>query len=602
MINNFSEPTNIVISNKEIIPNVLDKRLDKNPNQEILKFKVDNVWTSKTTKEFNFEVIETAKGLLASGLSKGDKVAILASTCFEWTLLDFVCLSLGLIVVPIYETSSQKQIKYILEDSGAKLLFVGTRELKEKARSANNDIEIQCFSENAIGALQVIGESIPTETFRKVKENVKSKDLATIVYTSGSTGTPKGVELTHSAFLNIIYNGIKGMPELLAREPEARLLLFLPLAHVFARYLQFVAIAGTSILALSPSTSTLLDDLAYFKPTYMLGVPRVFEKVYNSASQKAGGGIKGLIFSKASKTAINYSKRILNKKRISSSLQIKYNIYDKLVYSTLRKVLGGEVEYIVSGGAPLNDDLAHFFTGISLPLLQGYGLTESAAPTMVNRPNNNQIGSIGQPLPGVEVKLGDDNELMIRSKSLFTAYHNQKELTKETLVDGWLKTGDEAKIMDDGSVIITGRIKDIIVTAGGKNVSPSPLEEIITSDPFISAAVVLGDKRPFVSALITIDEEYTKAFFKSKGLKFPKNKKALVENPFIVNKVVNAIDKANETVSRAETIKKWIILEDEFSEKNSLMTPTLKVKRSKVIETYHREISRKIYATPLKKG
>jgi long-chain acyl-CoA synthetase len=592
----YSTPTNAKVRDNEIIPSMLDQRLARDKDKIIIKYKDKNEnWIGVKTSEFDHEIIDVAKGIMASDINRGDAVAIMAPTSYDWVLIDFVCLSLGIVVIPIYDTSSVSQVKHILKDSGAKLCFVGTKDTKEKVRLASSDIEIQVFEDDCIGSLKVIGESIPTEQFRYEKSLGKADDLATIIYTSGSTGTPKGGELTHRSFLSILYGGMEGMPELLLREPEARLLLFLPVAHVFARYLEFVAIGGTSVLALSSDMKTLIPDLEYFKPTFMLGVPRVFEKVFNSASQKAGGGLKGKIFKQATRIAVAYSKNEQKGKKAGKSLTFWKNTFDKLVYGQIRSVLGGKVEYLVAGGAPMSAELAHYFCGIGLPMLQGYGLTESSAPAMVNRVNNNVIGSVGQPLPGVTVKIGDDNEILIKSDQVFNGYHNMKELTKETLKNGWLHTGDEGKILKDGSVVITGRIKDILVTAGGKNVSPIPLEEIITQEPFIAEAVVLGDKKPFISVVVTLDYDIIEQYFKEKGLKYPKNSSELIDNPLINNKVINAVDKANQTVSHAEAIKKHLVLDITFSEDNGLMTPTQKVKRNAVIKKFTKQIDTDIY-------
>jgi long-chain acyl-CoA synthetase len=600
------------------IYSLLERRVKNDPNEVIIEVKnIDNsknvTWSKVKSAQVKEQVDLVAKGLVQIGVKKGDAVAIMAHTSYSWVVIDFALLSIGALSIPIYETSSVKQVEYILSDSAIKFVFTEDTILADRVKEAsanlsdfegvhiidNTDEDGHSLGQNAVDYLAQLGKTFDDKIDLEVlHQAVSPDDLATIVYTSGSTGNPKGVELTHQNFFSIVEGGLEGMPELLMRD-GARLLLFLPLAHVFARYLEFVSIGGTICAGLVSDVSTLIQDLGDFKPTFVLGVPRIFEKVLNASSQKAGEGLQGKLFKAAVRTAIEYSKAeqniAVNGGHIPGGLSARHGFYSKLVYPKLHQALGGQVEYIVSGGAPIDADLAHFFTGAGLPILEGYGLTETSAPALVNRVHANKIGTVGQPLPGVQVKTADDGEILIKSESVMRGYHNMPEINKEVLNDGWIGTGDLGELLESGHLRITGRKKDIIVTAGGKNVSPSALEEAIKTIPVISEAVVIGDRKPFIAAIITLDPDNLQYFLKTHNLDENLSIAQAKQLPLVINEIENAVAKANLLVSRAESIRKYEILDDPFTEDNGQLTASMKVRRNEVIRIHQDLINNKIY-------
>ncbi|MDR1861641.1 MAG: AMP-dependent synthetase/ligase [Candidatus Ancillula sp.] len=592
----FTASAGATVRDGENIYTLLQERVAKTPHETLFEFKSGASWELVTASEFQVRARNLASGLLALGLKKGDAIAVAASTSFEWVLLDFAGLMIGVLVVPIYETSSVAQISHILLDASVKYAFAGSADIMDKFVAANeksNQVDnifildaktLECLSAEADPRLS------------KAISEVRADDLATIVYTSGSTGNPKGVELTHRNFLSIVRNGMLGVPEVLMR-PNARLLLFLPLAHVFARYLEYVAIAGTTTLGISNDIKTLLTDLSAFKPTYILGVPRIFEKVYNATSQKAGTGVAGRIFSRAAKTAVDASKSANSKFRGQTVAPKVNKLYSALIYSKIKHALGGNVEFLISGGAPIDADLAHFFNGAGLTILEGYGLTETAAPAFVNRGKLNNIGTVGQPLPGISVRIDEtSNEIQIKSESVTPGYHNLPEANKSLFTtDGWLRSGDIGELNEYGFLKITGREKDIIVTAGGKNVSPSPLEELIKTSPIIANAVVVGERRPFISAILTFDAENLKYFLKSNKLDDSLTAREATKQPLVQAEIERVIVKANATVSRAESIRKFIVLDEDFSEENGQLTASMKVRRNEVLRINEKKIDKEIY-------
>jgi long-chain acyl-CoA synthetase len=568
------------------------------PNEKLIAYKTKyGSWVYLTANSFYEYVIKVAKGLVASGIKKNDKIGVMAHTSFEWVTLDFAAWTIGAVVVPIYETSSGKQIEFICNDAQIKLLFVENAELHKNVKLVYDKLKtvklIRNLEENALDELETLGQSIKTKQIKELEKAVKSSDLATIVYTSGSTGKHKGVEIQHKAFLSVVYSSNEALPELV-QKPDSSFLLFLPLAHVFARFAVLAITEGVSLLALSGNIDTLLNDLRYIKPDYIIGVPRIFEKVYNAASQKAGAGVKGKIFKRAAQLAIKYSKALDSQTGLTPDLISQRLFYDNLVYKQIREVLGGKMENCVCGGAALDPDIAHFFRGVGINVLEGYGLTEITAPAMCNRVNNNKIGTIGLPFKGVEVKIALDGELLIKTPSAFKGYYKDPELTKEVLKDGWLYTGDLAEADDDGFIKLVGRKKDIIVTAGGKNVSPAPLEQIVQSNPLVSHCVVVGDKKAFISALVTLDMGGVNVWAKKNRIKEPTIQKA-AKNKAIIAEIQRTIDEANETVSRAESIRKFIILPEEFTIENGCLTASMKIIRRNILKTFEKEINREIY-------
>lgn len=555
-------------------------------------------WTPMSSAEFLGEVTCLAQGLINLGIRPGDTIGIMCRTRYEWALLDWASWFTGAVTVPIYETSSPGQIEWIASNSGVRYLFVETNghaQDVEEVRASLPDLrEVFVIDDGAIDRISVPPSEVNKDAVEAARSSRVKSDVATIIYTSGTTGRPKGVELTHANFMDSGLNGVALLgPEVLP--PGSRLLMFLPLAHVFARDIAFIsAIAGVTT-AFTPDTKTLLDDLGSFKPTLLLAVPRVFEKVFNSAEQKAIGDGKGKIFAKAAEVATKYSEGI-SAGKIPLSIKAQHKVFDALVYSKLRKLMGGELRYAISGGAPLGSRLAHFFRGVGLTILEGYGLTETTAPVGVNNPWNVKVGTVGPPFPGGQVKLSDKGELMVKGVMVFARYHNNPEATAEAMVDGWFNTGDLATIDDDGYITIIGRSKEIIVTAGGKNVSPAQLEDQIRANPLVSQCMVLGDQKPFVAAIVSLDQEMLPTWAKNNGLAGLTVKDA-ARNEKVREEIQRAIDAANRSVSRAESIRKFEIIDTDFTEGNGYLTPSLKLKRSAVVKDFAPVIE-KIYSGP----
>ena len=599
MIKEYTRPLEQGIDSDKNIFSVLEERVERTPDDNLVEYKnAQGEWVAFTAAEFKNKVVALAKGLIARGVMPGDSVSIIAHTCWQWTALDVAIMSIGALTVPVYETNSPAQVKMIFNDANVKMAFAEDDFQRDKIESVRDqcpDLGDVCVI--GLGAIDTIieyGRAVSDAEFLEREQAVKGSDLATIVYTSGSTGTPKGVELTHANFVFITYSGVNSMPDI-AMKPNRRLLLFLPLAHVFARYMQFFCFAGNVSLGLSSNLKTILADFKAFKPTFILAVPRIFEKIYNAASQKAGAGFKGRVFADATQTAYDWSHAQQSGGSIPLALNAKHALYNKLVYSSIMEVFGGHVEYAVSGGAPLDSSIAHFFNGVGLPLLEGYGMTETCAPSSVNPTEGYKIGTIGLPLQGVTMGVDEEGELCIKSPAVCAGYHNNPDVTKQQIVDGWLHTGDLGSIDDDGFVSIVGRKKDLIITAGGKNVSPGPIEEVIKRCEFVSQALVLGDKRPFISALVTLDEESLRPWLESKGLNRDIPMEEAANNAAVRAEVQKWVDQANEGVSRAESVRKFIILPEEFTQENGLMTASMKVIRPKVIKRYATLLNTQMY-------
>ncbi|WEV71674.1 AMP-dependent synthetase/ligase [Bifidobacterium sp. ESL0790] len=582
---------------------LLDDRAQRSPEDSLVEYVGDDgTWQSFTATQFRDKVIGLAKGLIARGVMPGDSVAIIAHTSWQWTALDVAIMSIGALTVPVYETNSPAQVEMIFNDSNVRMAFAEDDDQRDKIESVRErcaDLkDVYVIAMGAIETIEKFGQGVNDQEFWEREKAVQGKDLATIVYTSGSTGTPKGIELSHQNFMFITISGVRSMGDIL-NKPGRRLLLFLPLAHVFARFMQLVCFAGTVTLGLSSNLKTILADFRTFKPTFILAVPRIFEKIYNAASQKAGSGFAGRVFSDATTTAIAWSRAQQSGEPIPRALTMRHALYNKLVYSTIMQIFGGKVEYAVSGGAPLNASIAHFFNGVGLPLLEGYGMTETCAPAMVNPTKGYKIGTVGLPLQGVTVGVSDDGELCIKSRAVCVGYHNHPEITKEQIVDGWLHTGDLGSIDADGFVTLTGRKKDIIITAGGKNVSPAEVETAVMTSPVVSQCVMVGDRKPFIAAIISLDLQETNEWLKSEGAEPVKDLKEAVANPIVHAEVERAVNKANELVSRAESIRKFEIVPDEFTEENGMITPSLKAKRQVITDHYKSLIDNVIY-TPKK--
>lgn len=603
MLDHYTTPgESIEIRDNQTIYSLLTDRLARTGADTVIAAKKigPGRWQNVTTGEFHERVVSAAKGLIALGIAKGDAVTIFSSTRLEWGILDFALAAVGAVSVPIYDTDSAPQAQRIMNDSAVKLAFADNRERFDRLDSVKDHCpalkQILMIEGNALGALEGLGVAVSDEELNERVATVRADDLATIVYTSGSTGNPKGAELTHKNFVSITISASQALHEVVL-DDHPRLLLFLPLAHCFARFIQYASIASDDgVVGYLPDTKTLLPDLRSFEPTYLLGVPRVFEKVYNAASHKAGAGWKGRLFVKAAEAARVWSRKEQAGEQHTFAEIAERAKYETLVYRTVRGALGPKIKYVACGGAPLSLDLAHFYNGIGLPMIQGYGMTETAAPFAATRVTDNVIGTVGQPAPGSSIRISDEGELQVKGPNVFRGYHNLPEKTAEAFTaDGWLRTGDLAEIDDEGHIIITGRIKDIIITAGGKNVSPIPLEEEIAKCPIVEHCVVVGDQRPFIGALVTLDPESLALWLPAHGLSTETPVDRLATNAAVREEIQQYVDKANATVSRAESVRKFAVLDTQFTQEDKCLTPSLKVVRPAVNRVFADVIDNEIY-------
>lgn len=613
MLKEYTRPLRTPIHADENILSILQHRVQRAADQPLIEYKTaQGQWGHFTAQEFYDLVCAVAKGLMNQGIQIGDSVGIISRTRWEWTVLDLAIMSIGAVTVPVYETDSALQVREIGLDSQIRIFFAENNEQREKVDAVRADLPLvrEIFTldsdnnvsdNNVIELLTAYGKAVSDDQFRARVDAVHGDTLATIVYTSGSTGTPKGIELTHRNFVYVTYSGTQSMTELCFPEGGARLLLFLPLAHVFARYMQYFCIGSDTVLGLSHNLKTIIADFQSFKPTFILAVPRVFEKVYNAASQKAGRGYAGRLFNRAAGIACEWSVAQQDGRKLSMVKRVQFALYSKIIYSKIMEVFGGKVQFAVSGGAPLDPSIAHFFNGVGLPLLEGYGMTETCAPVCVNPTSGYKIGTVGLPMEGMTIGIADDGELCIKSESVCRGYHNHAELTDSQIIDGWLHTGDVGDIDDDGFLKITGRKKDLIITAGGKNVSPGLLESSVMTSPVVGHCVVIGDKKPFIAALITLDLADANAWLESQGAQTVLSLGEAVNNPIIHAEVQKAVDKANLQVSRAESIRKFRIIPSAFTQENGMLTASLKTKRSVIIDRFADVINHEIY-TPRKKG
>ena len=564
-------------------------KLESNPAL-FARRNADNVWVDISAKEFHADVCALAKGLIASGIKIGDRVGIMARTRYEWTLVDFAIWFAGAVSVPIYETSSPTQVAWNLGDSKAVAVIAETASHENIIRQAAHSegltdlANVWQMEGDGLDTLRVAGQDVSDDVLETARSAAGLDDIATIIYTSGTTGRPKGCMLMHHNFVELSENALA----VLAKDvvpPGAQTIMFLPLAHVFARYISVLALAGGAKVGHTPDIKNLLADLQSFQPTFILAVPRVFEKVYNSAALKAEGDGKGKIFAAATQVAIDFS-RAHQEGKVPLVLKAKHFVFDKLVYVKLRAAMGGHVRHAVSGGGPLGERLGHFFQGIGLQILEGYGLTETTAPITVNRPTRIKIGTVGTPLPGNAVKIADDGEILAKGVCVMKGYFGREDLTAEAFIDGWFRTGDIGELDDQGFLKITGRKKEIIVTASGKNVAPALLEDQIRADAIVSQCLVIGDQRPFIAAIVTLDEEALPTWGKHHNLPEGITVAQAAVNPVVVAAVQSAVDKANSTVSQAEAIRAFRIVESDFTETSGHLTPSLKVKRAQVLKDF----------------
>ncbi len=589
----YSAPAANPVTDDENLADVVWANAERFSDVVSFRRQVDGTWLDVTAKDFAAQVLAVAKGMAQAGIAPGDRIGLMSKTRYEWTLIDFAIWAAGAVTVPIYDTSSAEQVHWILSDSAAKGLFVETDEhlatlesVKGRLDTLEHTWQIEA-AKPAVDDLTAQGAELSDDDLHERRRTVKAGDLATIVYTSGTTGRPKGVELTHRNLLAEIRADIAAFPQLM--EQGNSLLVFLPLAHVLARAIAVTALSARVTLGHTSDVANLVADLGTFRPTFVVAVPRVFEKVYNGAKQKAHGDGKGKIFDAAEATAVAYSQA-QDTGGAGLGLKVKHALFDKLVFSKLRAALGGRCIAAVSGGAPLGVRLAHFFRGIGVPVFEGYGLTETSAAACVGTQDGFRVGTVGRPVAGTSVRIAEDGEILLKGDVVFSGYFNNAEATAEALEDGWFHTGDIGELDRDGFLKITGRKKEIIVTAGGKNVAPSGLEDTIKSSPLISQAMVVGDQRPFIGALITIDEEYFPSWKSQHGKPSDATVSDLAGDAELRAEVQQAVDQANSAVSQAEAIKKFTILSKDFTEAGGEITPSLKLKRNIVNKNYATDI------------
>ena len=546
-------------------------------------------WRDITAAEFQREVIALAKGFAAAGIAPGDKVAFIARTTYERTLVDFALFFAGAVMVPVYETSSASQISWILSDSGAIAIIAESAEHAARIAEIRSEVplirEVWTMASGDLDTLRAAGAEIGDDEIERRRSLAVAADIATLIYTSGSTGRPKGCVLTHRNFVELSRNSAKALEEVV-QTPGASTLLFITTAHVFARFISILNVHAGVKTGHQPDTKQLLPALGSFKPTFLLAVPRVFEKVYNSAEQKAEAGGKGKIFRAAAHTAIEHSRLLQEGKKVPLGTRIKFALFDKLVYGKLREAMGGHVTYAVSGSAPLGPRLGHFFHSLGVTILEGYGLTETTAPATVNLAKKSKIGTVGPVLPGVGVRLAEDGEVEVRGINVFKEYWRNPEATAAAFDGDWFRTGDIGSFDDEGFLTITGRKKEIIVTAGGKNVAPAVLEDPIRANPIVGQVVVVGDQKPFIAALITLDPEMLPTWLANNGLPGDMSLKDAAANPKVREEVQRAIDIANKSVSRAESIRKFTILDTEWTEASGHLTPKLSIKRNVIMQDF----------------
>jgi long-chain acyl-CoA synthetase len=591
----FSVPADFTVPQDANLTDAVFGNAADYPDTVTFDRKINGEWSPVTAKHFVEEVKAVAAGLIAAGVQPGDRVALMSATRYEWTLVDYAIWTAGAVTVPIYETSSAEQVEWILSDSGAVGLFYET----DAHRAAYESVTVPAVKHTwPIAELEPLvaqGKKVSEDEIEQRRRTLTPESLATIIYTSGTTGRPKGVELTHRNFLYDATATSEGLDELFG--PDQSTLLFLPLAHVFARIIQVGCVQNRVRMGHTSDIKNLLADLAVFKPTFILSVPRVFEKVYNTAKQRAHADGKGAIFDLAERVAIAYSESRDGNPAKRAALEIPHRLFDALVYSKLRAALGGRAEAAVSGGAPLGARLGHLFRGIGIPIYEGDGLTETTAGATCNRPDAMKVGTVGRPIPGVTIRIADDGEILMKGDNVFTGYFNNPDATKEALEDGWFHTGDIGELDRDGYLRITGRKKELIVTAGGKNVAPAVLEDRLRAHPLISQCIVVGDMKPFIAALVTIDEEAFPDWKAKYGKPADATVADLADDPDLRHAVQEAVDEANKAVSKAEAIRTFRVLGRDWSVESGHLTPSLKVKRNVVLKDHAQDVDT-LYSTP----
>ena len=601
----FDVPALVPADPEANVTDLLIERVKATPDLAIFALPTaDGGWQDVSATEFLNRVKALAKGFVAAGIQPGDKIGLMSKTSFEWTLIDFAAWFAGAVLVPIYETSAPAQILWNLTDSGAVGIITETAdhfarfdEIRADAPAVTHSWKIDLGD---LDKLVASGKDVTDEEIERRRNLARGEDMATLIYTSGTMGKPKGCILTHSNFVELSRNAQKAIPEVV--NPESSTLLFITLAHVFARFISVLSIHGGVKVGHQPDTKLLLPSMGSFKPTFLLAVPRVFEKVYNSSEQKAEAGGKGKIFRKAAAVAIAHSKA-LDAGHVPLGLKLQFAVFDKLVLSKIRAALGGRVKYAVSGSAPLGLRLGHFYRSLGLTILEGYGLTETTAPISVNIPSDFVIGKVGPPLPGVSVRIAEDGEIQAKGIDVFKGYWNNEAATKETFTDdGWFKTGDIGTIDEKGYLQITGRKKELIVTAGGKNVAPASLEDPIRANPIIGQVIVVGDQKPFIGALITLDEEMLPVWLNNNGEDGAMSVSDAAKHPKVLAEIQKAVDAANSKVSRAESIRKFVVLDADLTEASGHLTPKLSIKRSVIMKDFADVVESMYVGSPATEG
>jgi long-chain acyl-CoA synthetase len=589
----FTEAAIVAVPETGSLCDDVERRASQQPDEVVLRRRQGDQWLNVTSKQFRAEVLATAKGLIAAGVRPGDRVGLMSATRYEWTLIDYAIWYAGAVTVPIYETSSAEQVQWILSDSDAVAVFLETdrhRQVFGEVAGALPGVDsVWVLDNGGLEEVNRLGQQVADGAVQERISSMSPDDMATIIYTSGTTGRPKGCVLTHGNFMADVRNVVNSMPELFLTN-TASTLLFLPIAHVFGRLIQVGCIYSGTILGHSGDIKNILVDLESFRPTFLLAVPRVFEKVYNSAEQKAAAGGKSTIFAKAANTAIEYS-RAQDTGGVGVALRLKHLAFDKLVFGKLRAALGGQVQYAVSGGAPLGERLGHFFRGIGVTILEGYGLTETTGASTVNRPDSLRIGTVGQPIPGASVSIADDGEVLLAGGQIFRGYWKNEAATEAAIdADGWFHSGDIGELDDDGFLRITGRKKELIVTAGGKNVAPAVLEDRLRAHFLVSQCMVVGDAKPFIAALVTLDSEALAAWAGLNGMDSPPTLAQAATDERIRAEIEAAVSEANKAVSHAEAIKRFEILNVDWTEDDGQLTPSLKLKRNVVMTQFAAQV------------
>jgi long-chain acyl-CoA synthetase len=584
----FDVPAHVLSNENDNITDLLADRVKATPELALFAIEDDKgTWRDVSARQFETEVIALAKGLVARGIKPGDAVAIMAHTSYAWTLIDFAIWYAGGIGVAIYETSAPAQIEWILSNSESVALWVESADQEARFEEIRQNTptvkQVWRIDRDDTGRLMSDGKEISDDDIQARRHMAKLADLSTLIYTSGTTGLPKGCELTHRGFVELSRNAAIELPQVLQEGTST--LMFLPLAHVFARFISVIAIHAGVKVGHQPDARNVAPAMQSFHPNWLLAVPRVFEKVYNSAEQKAEAGGKGKIFRKAASVAVSWSKAN-EAGKVGLGLAIQHKLFDVLVYSKLREAMGGRVKYAVSGGGPLGERLAHFYRAIGLTVLEGYGMTETTAPATIGRVGRIKIGKVGQPLPGTGVAIADDGEILMRGFNILRGYWKNEKATNETIVDGWLHSGDIGELDDEGYLKITGRKKELIITAGGKNVAPAPLEDPLRANPLIAQAVVIGDNQPFIAALISLDTEMLPIWLANNGGNASMSLAEAAKSTIVINEVQRAIDQVNKSVSKAESIRKFEIISTELSEDSGHVTPSLKIKRAQVMKDF----------------